>query len=166
MTELDKYMIKAVKEKRKEANVSASDLSMAIGKNIGFVNGIEAPSNKKKRYNVYHLNDIARVLGCSPRVFLPEQPLQGPPVEFSPPSRTKVDPVYLRIREMIEAQFFQETQSTKEVLNYLRENSDLDPSSTKVSMELRRLVAKGNLKTEKKGRLNLYKAKGKSNPAK
>ncbi len=35
---------------------------------------VENPDSPKK-YNLTHLNEIAKFLGCSPRKFLPEEPI-------------------------------------------------------------------------------------------
>ncbi|WP_205729834.1 hypothetical protein [Flavobacterium turcicum] len=50
------------------------DLSLLFGENITFISQIEAPS-KKAKYNIIHLNLISKALNCSPKDFLPEQPL-------------------------------------------------------------------------------------------
>ena len=74
MTEIEKYIVSKVKEKRKEKGYSGEKLSLELRKNNGFIADVEAPS-KSARYNIFHLNEIARILDCSPKDFWPEKPL-------------------------------------------------------------------------------------------
>ncbi|WP_026704836.1 helix-turn-helix domain-containing protein [Flavobacterium soli] len=74
LDEIERYVISKVKEIRETKKITQEDLSLSIGKNIGFISQIEAPS-KKAKYNIVHLNLIAKVLKCSPKDFLPEKPL-------------------------------------------------------------------------------------------
>ena len=156
ITELDKYIISKVKEMRLKADLSGPELSMALGKNNSFIGHFEAPSNKKKKYNVYNLNDIARALGCSPKDFMPDKPLEGPPIESTPPSRTKKSRLSLKIEELIKADFFQDGKKNREVVDYLKENTDLEVDSSKTSLVLRGFVLEGKLTSEKVGSLNVY----------
>lgn len=72
LEEIERYVISKVKEIRETKNITQEDLSLSIGKNIGFISQIEAPS-KPAKYNIIHLNLIAKVLNCSPKDFLPEK---------------------------------------------------------------------------------------------
>lgn len=74
LDEIEKYLIKRVKELREKKGLSQVSLSLALGKSTTFISDIEAPS-KKAKYNVKHLNDIAKILECSPKDFWPEKPL-------------------------------------------------------------------------------------------
>ena len=74
LDEIERFIIKQVKELRESKGLSQVSLSLALGKSTTFISDIEAPS-KKAKYNVKHLNDIAKVLECSPRDFWPQQPL-------------------------------------------------------------------------------------------
>jgi transcriptional regulator with XRE-family HTH domain len=74
LEKIELYVITRVKEIREEKNITQEQLSLAIGKNITFISQIEAPS-KKAKYNIIHLNLIAKVLECSPKDFLPDTPL-------------------------------------------------------------------------------------------
>lgn len=49
-------------------------LAYGIGVSKGFIGMAESPKSPSK-YNLNHLNKIAKFLGCSPRDFLPEKPL-------------------------------------------------------------------------------------------
>ena len=73
--EIERYVIKRVKEIREYKGITQEELSLSIGKNIGFISQIEAPS-KKAKYNLIHLNLIAIALGCSIKDFLPDEPIQ------------------------------------------------------------------------------------------
>ena len=61
----DKYVSAAVRKERMAQRVSQATLAYGIG---------ESPKSPSK-YNLNHINEIAKFLGCSPRDFLPEQPL-------------------------------------------------------------------------------------------
>lgn len=71
---IDQYVIEKVKEKRIENGYSQAKLAFELNQEAGFIGKIESGKYGKK-YNVSHLNDIALILGCSPRDFLPKQPL-------------------------------------------------------------------------------------------
>lgn len=75
LEEIERYVIKRVKEVRESKSITQEELSLSIGKNIGFISQIEAPS-KKAKYNLIHLNLIAIVLGCSIKDFLPDEPIR------------------------------------------------------------------------------------------
>jgi len=74
LDDIEKYLIKRVKELREKKGLSQVSLSLALGKSTTFISDIEAPS-KKAKYNVKHLNDIAKILECSPKDLWPEKPL-------------------------------------------------------------------------------------------
>jgi transcriptional regulator with XRE-family HTH domain len=71
---VDKYVIGKVREKRTEKGLSQSQLAFELGQTNGFVAQIESGKYGKK-YNIQHLNEIAKILECSPKDFLPPQPL-------------------------------------------------------------------------------------------
>jgi transcriptional regulator with XRE-family HTH domain len=74
VTAVDKYVIQKVKEKRTEKGISQSQLAFELDVVTGFIAMIESGKFSKK-YNVSHLNEIAKILECSPKDFLPKQPL-------------------------------------------------------------------------------------------
>lgn len=74
LDEIERFVISKIKELRELKGITQEELSLSIGKNIGFISQIEAPS-KKAKYNIIHLNLIAKALDCSPKDFLPERPL-------------------------------------------------------------------------------------------
>ncbi len=71
---IEQYIIKKVREIRESKGITQEQLSLSLGKNITFISQIEAPS-KKAKYNIIHLNEIAKVLNCSTKDFWPERPL-------------------------------------------------------------------------------------------
>jgi len=74
LEEIERYVISKVKKIREEKNITQEQLSLSLNKNITFISQIEAPS-KKAKYNIIHLNLIAKVLNCSPKDFWPDKPL-------------------------------------------------------------------------------------------
>ena len=74
LTEIEVYIIQRVKEIRESINMTQEDLSFKLEKNRGFIGDIEAPS-KNAKYNIKHLNEIAKILECSPKEFWPEKPI-------------------------------------------------------------------------------------------
>ena len=62
------------RQERMAQRVSQATLAYGIGVSDGFISQVESPKNPSK-YNLNHINEIARFLGCSPRKFLPEEPL-------------------------------------------------------------------------------------------
>ena len=69
-TAVDLYAIKMVKKTREERKYSQESLSFALEFDGSFISQFE---NGKATYNVEHLNNIAKILKCSPRIFLPEE---------------------------------------------------------------------------------------------
>lgn len=73
-TKVDLYVIERVKEKRLANNLSQAQLAYELGTSVGFIGKVESP-NYPTHYNVKHLNDLAKILKCSPQDFLPKKPL-------------------------------------------------------------------------------------------
>jgi ribosome-binding protein aMBF1 (putative translation factor) len=74
LDEIERLVIIRVKEIRERKGLSQVSLSLAIGKSTTFISDIEAPS-KKAKYNIKHLNEIAKILECSPKDFWPDKPI-------------------------------------------------------------------------------------------
>ncbi len=74
LDEIERFVIKKIKELREKKEFTQVSLSLALGKSTTFISDIEAPS-KKAKYNIKHLNDIAKILECSPKDFWPDKPL-------------------------------------------------------------------------------------------
>jgi transcriptional regulator with XRE-family HTH domain len=73
LTEIEIYIIQRVREIRDVQGMTQMDLSLRLGKGVGFIGDIEAPS-KTAKYNIKHLNELAKIFGCSPKDFWPEKP--------------------------------------------------------------------------------------------
>lgn len=74
MTEIEKYIIDKIKTIRKEHGFSQLELSQKLDMNDSFISHVEATS-KRAKYNINHLNEIAKIFNCSPKDFWPEKPL-------------------------------------------------------------------------------------------
>ena len=76
-TLIEQYIIDRVREKREEKCMTQEKLAFALGfESQGYISKIESVSeNYDDSYNVNHLNEIAKVLKCSPKDFWPENPL-------------------------------------------------------------------------------------------
>jgi len=73
-SKIDLYVIDKVKDKRIEKNLSQAALAYELDVSVGFIG--KAESNKyPTHYNIKHLNELAKILKCSPQDFLPKKPL-------------------------------------------------------------------------------------------
>jgi transcriptional regulator with XRE-family HTH domain len=68
------YIIEQVKKRRIEKGISQSDLAFELEVSNGVIGKIES-GKYGKAYNVDHLNELAKILECSPRDFLPKKPI-------------------------------------------------------------------------------------------
>lgn len=73
-TPFDLYVINAIRKERLAQKVSQTELSKGIEVSRGFVGQVESHKLNSK-YNLNHINEIAKYLGCSPRDFLPQEPI-------------------------------------------------------------------------------------------
>ena len=73
-SKIDQYAIDRVKEKRLEKNFSQANLAYELEMSVGFIGKVES-SKYRTHYNLKHLNELARILKCSPQDFLPKKPL-------------------------------------------------------------------------------------------
>lgn len=73
-SKIDQYVISRVKDKRIESNLSQADLAYELGMSVGFIGKVES-TKYSSHYNLKHLNDLAKILKCSPQDFLPKRPL-------------------------------------------------------------------------------------------
>ena len=72
-TPIEKYVIEIVKAKRIENGWSQKELAYNIERSIGFIGDIENPKSRAK-YNLNHINELAKAFKCSPKDFLPDKP--------------------------------------------------------------------------------------------
>ena len=73
-SKIDLYVIARVKEKRLEKQLSQADLAFELGMSVGFIGKVES-HKYDTHYNLKHLNDLAKILKCSPQDFLPKKPM-------------------------------------------------------------------------------------------
>jgi len=73
-TEIELYVIYIVREKRTKLGISQSELALKLDLSVGFIGHIESPYFAAK-YNLNHINKLAKIFNCSPREFIPESVL-------------------------------------------------------------------------------------------
>ena len=74
ITAIDQFVIDKVKELRKEHKMSQRDLAVELDMSHGFISDVESPKERAK-YNLNHINTLAKIFECSPKDFLPENSL-------------------------------------------------------------------------------------------
>jgi len=74
LTEIEKYTVERVRILRKERGMSQLELSQELSMNDSFVSHVESP-NRRAKYNINHLNAIAKIFKCSPKDFWPDKAL-------------------------------------------------------------------------------------------
>jgi transcriptional regulator with XRE-family HTH domain len=75
MSQLDWYVINQVKKIRRSKGISQADLSVKMGFSEKLVGSIENPTLKAK-YNVSHLNTLAKALECTIHDLIPSIPFE------------------------------------------------------------------------------------------
>jgi len=73
-SKIDWYIINQVKEMRIGLNLEQDDIAIHLEVSNGFIGQIESP-NFRAKYNLQHLNELAKLFKCSPKEFLPDKPL-------------------------------------------------------------------------------------------
>lgn len=76
IAEIDLYIINKVRELRVARKISQLKLSIALGLAEGAVSKIENPKQRAK-YNIRHLNLLAKALKCNPADLVPAKPLKN-----------------------------------------------------------------------------------------
>lgn len=74
LTKIEQFVIDKVKALRIKNNISQKDLSIEMGFSEGFVGHVENPKRRDK-YNLNHINILAKIFKCSPKDFIPEKVL-------------------------------------------------------------------------------------------
>ncbi|WP_218152251.1 helix-turn-helix domain-containing protein [Salegentibacter agarivorans] len=74
VSKIEIYIIEKVKEMRKEKGLSQIALSQKLNLSDSFISHVES-KNRRAKYNLNHLNEIAQIFNCSPKDFWPEKPL-------------------------------------------------------------------------------------------
>jgi len=75
LTTIEYYVIERVKQIRKERKVSQLELAQKMELSDTFIGHVES-FEKDAKYNMNHLNEIARILDCSLKDFFPIEPLE------------------------------------------------------------------------------------------
>lgn len=73
VTEIEQFVIDAVKEKRIKRNFSQAYLAHQLDVSNGFIGKVESPKFQAK-YNLNHINELAKIFECPPTDFLPPKP--------------------------------------------------------------------------------------------
>ena len=73
LTPIEQYVVDIVKKKRGEKGYSQKELAYLIDKSIGFIGDVENPKYRAK-YNLNHINELAKIFKCSPKDFIPDNP--------------------------------------------------------------------------------------------
>lgn len=76
ISQLDWYVINQVKKLRKKKGLSQSDLSVEMGFSEKLIGGVENPT-LLTRFNIRHLNLLAKALDCTLWELVPEVPLDN-----------------------------------------------------------------------------------------
>jgi transcriptional regulator with XRE-family HTH domain len=71
---VDWYIVNKVREIRTANGLSQQDVADHLGTSASFIGQIESPGSRAK-YKTLHLNELAKLLGCSPKDFWPERPV-------------------------------------------------------------------------------------------
>jgi len=74
LTPIEQYVVDVVKRKRVEKGYSQKEMAYQLDKSLGFIGDVENPKYRAK-YNINHINELAKIFKCSPRDFLPEKAL-------------------------------------------------------------------------------------------
>lgn len=70
-TTIDKYITQKVIEKREKAGITQEELSHMLGLATGSTFVSQTENTGKGKYNIYHLNELAKIFDCDIADFLP-----------------------------------------------------------------------------------------------
>jgi transcriptional regulator with XRE-family HTH domain len=73
-TNIEQYAVSKVKEKRLKMKLSQAQLAHLLDVSEGFIGNVES-TNYRAKYNLNHLNELAKIFECSPREFIPKTPI-------------------------------------------------------------------------------------------
>lgn len=74
ITAIEQYIIDAVRQRRIALGISQEKLSIEMNVSKGFIANVENTKYRAK-YNIKHLNELAKILKCSPKDFMPSDAL-------------------------------------------------------------------------------------------
>jgi transcriptional regulator with XRE-family HTH domain len=73
-SKIEQFVIDKVREMRIEKGYSQRDLAHLLDLSIGFIGDVES-SKSRAKYNLNHINKLAELFECSPKDFLPDNPI-------------------------------------------------------------------------------------------
>ncbi|WDT67934.1 helix-turn-helix domain-containing protein [Cloacibacterium sp. TD35] len=73
-TKIEQIVIDKIKEIRLSKGFSQDDISVFLNTSRGFIGQIESPKYPSK-YNLNHLNTLAKEFDCSIKDFFPDKPI-------------------------------------------------------------------------------------------
>lgn len=73
-TKIELFTSNQVKYYRVKNKLSQAELAFKIGVSTGFIGKVESQKSNSK-YNLNHLNSLSKAFGCSPKEFLPNEPV-------------------------------------------------------------------------------------------
>jgi transcriptional regulator with XRE-family HTH domain len=74
LSPIEQYVVDVVKKLRIEKGYSQKELAYQLDMSLGFIGDVENPKYRAK-YNLNHLNELAKIFECSPKDFFPEKAL-------------------------------------------------------------------------------------------
>ena len=74
ISHIEQFVIDSIRQKRKEKGISQRELAYLLDISVGFIGEVESNRTRAK-YNLNHINTLAKVFECSPKDFLPDLPL-------------------------------------------------------------------------------------------
>ena len=75
LTPIEQHVVDLVRAKRMERGWSQKELAFQLDVSVGFIGDVENPKYRAK-YNLNHINELAKIFGCSPQEFLPHKALK------------------------------------------------------------------------------------------
>lgn len=72
---IEQYVIKKAKRLRISHKYSQSELAHLMNLSAGFIGKVESPKYDTK-YNLGHVNVLAKIFKCKPSDFLPDEPIE------------------------------------------------------------------------------------------
>lgn len=71
LSQIEIYVIEKIKDLRVQNNMSQAEFAFILGVSASFIGKVE--SNKmSSKYNLNHINKIAKHFNVSPQIFIPE----------------------------------------------------------------------------------------------
>lgn len=74
LSAIEQFVIDKARSRRLELGITQKELSFLLNRSEGWVGLVESNRTDDK-YSLSRINDLAKALKCSPKFFLPEDPL-------------------------------------------------------------------------------------------